>query len=204
MRCTRRTCSCRSSAKPQDRNQLTVASVATGLVVVGDLIGKGTAQEQAVVGETPNLAARLQAIADPGSVVVAENTRTLLGNLFEFQNLGSRELKGISVPVGAWAALRPSCTESRFDALHTAGLTRLVGRKEEIEMLLRRWSSARMGEGQVVLLSGEAGIGKSRITVAIMEHIATEPHTRLRYFCSPQHPTARFIPLSGRWNAPPD
>ena len=172
--------------------------IATGLVVVGDLIGKGTAQEQAVVGETPNLAARLQAIADPGSVVVAENTRTLLGNLFEFQNLGSRELKGISVPVGAWAALRRSCTESRFDALHTAGLTRLVGRKEEIEMLLRRWSSARMGEGQVVLLSGEAGIGKSRITVAIMEHIATEPHTRLRYFCSPQHTDSALHPIVGQ------
>jgi class 3 adenylate cyclase/tetratricopeptide (TPR) repeat protein len=172
--------------------------IATGLVVVGDLIGKGAAQEQAVVGETPNLAARLQAIAEPGSVVLAENTRTLLGNLFEFQDLGSRELKGISGPVRAWAALRPSYTESRFDALHTAGLTRLVGRKEEIELLLRRWSSAGMGEGQVVLLSGEAGLGKSRITVAIMEHIATEPHTRLRYFCSPQHTDSALYPIVGQ------
>ncbi|WP_024518601.1 adenylate/guanylate cyclase domain-containing protein [Bradyrhizobium sp. Tv2a-2] len=172
--------------------------IATGLVVVGDLIGKGAAQEQAVVGETPNLAARLQAIADAGCVVVAENTRTLLGNLFEFQDLGSRELKGISTPVRAWAALRPSTTESRFDALHTTGLTRLVGRKEEIELLQRRWSSARMGEGQVVLLSGEAGIGKSRIAVAIMEHIATEPHTRLRYFCSPQHTDSALHPVAGQ------
>jgi class 3 adenylate cyclase/tetratricopeptide (TPR) repeat protein len=172
--------------------------IATGLVVVGDLIGKGAAQEQAVVGETPNLAARLQAIADPGAVVVAENTRTLLGNLFEFQDLGSRELKGISAPVRAWAALRPSYTESRFDALHTTGLAPLVGRKEEIELLLRRWSSARMGEGQVVLLSGEAGIGKSRIAVAIMEHIATAPHTRLRYFCSPQHTDSALYPIAGQ------
>jgi class 3 adenylate cyclase/predicted ATPase len=172
--------------------------IATGLVVVGDLIGKGAAQEQAVVGETPNLAARLQAIADPGSVVVAENTRTLLGDLFEFQDLGSQELKGISAPVRAWAALRPSTMESRFDALHRTGLTRLVGRKEEIELLQRRWSSARMGEGQVVLLSGEAGIGKSRITVAIVEHIATEPHTRLRYFCSPQHTDSALHPIAGQ------
>jgi class 3 adenylate cyclase/tetratricopeptide (TPR) repeat protein len=172
--------------------------IATGLVVVGDLIGKGAAQEQAVVGETPNLAARLQAIADPGAVVVAENTRALLGSLFEFQDLGSRECKGISAPVRAWAALRPGYTESRFDALHTSGLAPLVGRKEEIELILRRWSSAKIGEGQVVLLSGEAGIGKSRITVAIMERIATEPHTRLRYFCSPQHTDSALYPIARR------
>ncbi len=172
--------------------------IATGRVVVGDLIGKGAAQEQAVVGETPNLAARLQAIAHPNSVVVAENTRILLGNLFEFRDLGAQELKGMSGPVRAWAALRPGYTESRFDALHTTGLTRLVGRKEEIELLLRRWSSAKMGEGQVVLLSGEAGIGKSRVTVAMMEHIVAEPHTRLRYFCSPQHTDSAFYPIAGQ------
>lgn len=170
--------------------------IATGLVVVGDLIGKGAAQEQAVVGETPNLAARLQAIADPSAVVIAETTRTLLGNLFEFQDLGSRELKGISMPVRAWTALRPSHTESRFDALHATGLTRLVGRREEIELLQRRWSSARMGEGQVVLLAGEAGIGKSRITVALLERIAAKPHTRLRYFCSPQHTDSALYPIA--------
>ena len=172
--------------------------IATGLVVVGDLIGKGAAQEQAVVGETPNLAARLQVIADPGCVVVAENTRTLLGNLFEFQDLGFRDLKGVSGPVRAWAALRPNYMESRFDALHTTGLTQLVGRKEEIELLLRRWSRASMGEGQVVLLSGEAGIGKSRIAVAIMEHIAAEPHKRMRYFCSPQHTDSALYPIAGQ------
>src|SRR5262245_63810286 len=161
--------------------------IGTGLVVVGDLIGAGAAQEQAVVGETPNLAARLQAIAEPGAVVIAENTRKLLGNLFEFQDLGSKELKGISGPVRVWAALRLSSVESRFDALHTGGLTPLVGREDDIDLLLRRWSRAKVGEGQVVLLSGEAGIGKSRIAVALLEHLAIEAHTRLRYFCSPQH-----------------
>jgi predicted ATPase/class 3 adenylate cyclase len=172
--------------------------IATGLVVVGDLIGKGAAQEQAVVGETPNLAARLQAIAEAGSVVVADSTRTLLGNLFEFRYLGSRELKGIAVPVRAWAALSESPAESRFDALHTAGLTQLVGRREEIDLLARRWSSAKTGEGQVVLLSGEAGIGKSRIAAAMMELIATEPYTCLRYFCSPQYAESALHPIAGQ------
>jgi class 3 adenylate cyclase/predicted ATPase len=172
--------------------------IATGLVVVGDLIGKGAAQEQAVVGETPNLAARLQAIAEPGVVVIAENTRKLLGSLFEFQDLGSRELKGISGPVRAWAALRLTSVESRFDALHTGDLAPLVGRDEDIELLLRRWSRAKAGEGQVVLLSGEPGIGKSRIAVSILEHIAAEPHTRLRYFCSPQHTDSTLYPIIGQ------
>jgi class 3 adenylate cyclase len=161
--------------------------IATGLVVVGDLIGSGSAQEQAVVGETPNLAARLQAIAGPNIVVLAESTRRLLGNLFELENLGPKDLKGIAGPVRAWAALRASSAEGRFEALHTSGLTALVGREEELELLLRRWSRAKSGEGQVVLLSGEAGIGKSRLTASLLERLATEPHTRLRYFCSPQH-----------------
>jgi class 3 adenylate cyclase len=112
--------------------------IATGLVVVGDLIGAGAAQEQAVVGETPNLAARLQGIAEPNTVVIADSTRRLVGNLFEFENLGSQELKGIAGAVRGWAALRPASVESRFDAFHTTGLTDLVGREEELEMLLRR------------------------------------------------------------------
>ena len=156
--------------------------IATGLVVVGDLIGAGEAQERGIVGETPNLAARLQGIAEPNTVVIAESARKLLGNLFELQDLGSREAKGIAEPVRVWAALRPSSVESRFDALHAGGLTSLVGRDEELELLLRRWSKAKTGEGQVVLLSGEAGIGKSRLTAALMERLASEPHTRLRYF----------------------
>jgi tetratricopeptide (TPR) repeat protein len=168
-------------------------------VVVGDLIGAGAAQEQAVVGETPNLAARLQAIAEPDTVVIAESTRKLLGNLFDLQDLGARDLKGIAGPAArAWAALRTSSVESRFDALHTTGLTPLVGREEEVELLLRRWSRAKTGEGQVVLLSGEAGIGKSRLTAAVLERLATEPHTRLRYFCSPQHTDSALYSIIGQ------
>jgi hypothetical protein len=126
-------------------------------VVVGDLIGSGEAQERGIVGETPNLAARLQGVAEPNSVVIAESTRKLVGNLFELQELGAQDLKGIVGPVRAWTALRPSSVESRFDALHASGLTELVGREEELELLLRRWSKAKSGEGQVVLLSGEPG-----------------------------------------------
>jgi class 3 adenylate cyclase/predicted ATPase len=169
--------------------------IATGLVVVGDLIGSGASQEQAIVGETPNLAARLQGVAQPNSVVIAESTRKLVGNLFELENLGAQDLKGIAGPVGAWAALRPSSVESRFDALHTSGLTELVGREEELELLLRRWSKTKTGEGQVVLLSGEPGIGKSRLTAALMERFSTEPHIRLRYFCSPQHTDSPLYPI---------
>ena len=172
--------------------------IATGLVVVGDLIGMGAAQEQAVVGETPNLAARLQGIAEPNMVVIAEGTRRLLGNLFEFEDLGAKDLKGIAGPVRAWAALRASSAEGRFEALHTAGLTALVGREEELELLLRRWSRAKRGEGQVVLLSGEAGIGKSRLTAALLERLSGEAHTRLRYFCSPQHTDSAFYPIIGQ------
>jgi class 3 adenylate cyclase len=173
----------------------TRVGIATGLVVVGDLIGTGSAQEQAVVGETPNLAARLQGIAEPNTVIIAESTRNLLGNLFEFEDLGPKDLKGIGGPVRAWAALRPASVESRFDALHASGLTELVGREEELDLLLRRWSKAKTGEGQVVLLSGEAGIGKSRLTAALLETLASEPHTRLRYFCSPQHTDSAFYPI---------
>src|SRR6202034_1247876 len=117
-----------------------------------------------------------------------EGTRRLLGNLFELEDLGSKDLKGIAGPVQAWAALRASWAEGHFEALHTTDLTALVGREEELELLLRRWSRAKTGEGQVVLLSGEGGIGKSRLTAALMQGIASEPHARLRYFCSPQHP----------------
>jgi class 3 adenylate cyclase/predicted ATPase len=176
----------------------TRVGIATGLVVVGDLIGAGAAQEQAVVGETPNLAARLQAVAEPNTVVIADDTRKLLGNLFELQDLGAKDLKGIARPVQAWAALRASLAEGRFEALHATGLTALVGREEETELLLRRWSKAKTGEGRVVLLSGEAGIGKSRLTAALLERLAGEPHTRLRYFCSPQHMDSAFYPIIGQ------
>ena len=173
----------------------TRVGIATGLVVVGDLIGSGASQEQAIVGETPNLAARLQGVAEPNSVVIAESTRKLLGNLFDVEDLGAKDLKGIAGPVRAWVALRPALVESRFDALHSSGLTQLVGREEELELLLRRWSKAKGGQGQVVLLSGEPGIGKSRLTAGLLERLAGEPHTRLRYFCSPQHTDSTLYPI---------
>jgi class 3 adenylate cyclase/tetratricopeptide (TPR) repeat protein len=176
----------------------TRVGIATGLVIVGDLIGSGESQERGIVGETPNRAARLQGIAEPNTVVIGESTRKLLGNLFELEDLGAREVKGITEPVRAWAALRTSSAEGRFEALHASGLTELVGREEELELLLRRWSKAKTGEGQVVLLSGEAGIGKSRLTAALLERLAPEPHTRLRYFCSPQHTDSALYPIIGQ------
>jgi class 3 adenylate cyclase len=172
--------------------------IATGLVVVGDLIGSAAAQEHSIVGETPNLAARLQGIAEPTMVVIAESTRRLLGNIFELQDLGARELKGIAGSVHVWAVLRAGSVESRFEALHASGLTALVGREEECELLLRRWARAKSGEGQVVLLSGEPGIGKSRLTAALLENIASEPYIRLRYFCSPQHTDSALYPTIRR------
>ena len=175
----------------------TRVGIATGMVVVGDLIGSGEAQERGIVGETPNLAARLQALAEPNTVVFAEGTRKLLGNLFELEDLGPKDLKGIAGPVLAWTALRASSVESRFEALHTTGLTALVGREEELELLRRRWARAKSSEGQVVLLSGEAGIGKSRLTAAL-GRLAGEPRTRLRYFCSPQHTDSALYPLIGQ------
>jgi class 3 adenylate cyclase/predicted ATPase len=169
--------------------------IATGLVVVGDLVGEGDARERGVVGDTPNLAARLQAIAEPDAVVIAESTRKLIGDLFEVEDLGQRELKGLPGPVRAWAALRPSAVESRFEALHGMGTGDLVGRAQELDLLLRCWSMAKARQGQVVLLAGEAGIGKSRLTAALLQRLANEPHARLRYFCSSQHTNSAFHPI---------
>ena len=180
----------------------TRVGIATGLVVVGDLIGSGASQEQAIVGETPNLAARLQGIAEPNNVVIAESTRKLVGNLFELDDFGAKDLKGISGAVRVWVALRPASVESRFDALHASGLTELVGRDEELELLLRRWSKAKTGEGQGVLLSGEPGIGKSRLTAALLERVSP---SRTRAFAISAHHstlTARFTRSSARWNGP--
>jgi len=176
----------------------TRVGIATGMVVVGDQIGSGSAQKRDIVGETPNLAARLQGIAEPNTVVLGEATRSLLGNLFELDDLGAIELRGLASPVRAWAALRASTVESRFEALHPSGMTALVGREEETELLLRRWSRAKGGEGRVVLISGEAGVGKSRLTAALLETLAPEAHTRLRYFCSPQHTDSAFYPIIGQ------
>lgn len=169
--------------------------IATGMVVVGDLVGSGQAQERGVVGETPNLAARLQAIAEPNAVVIAAGTRRLLGGLFELQDLGPQDLKGIPGPVPAWAVLGARKVESRFEALNASGLIPLAGRAAEAETLARCWAKAEVGEGQAVLLSGEAGVGKSRLIADLIERLASQPHRRLRYYCSPQHTASAFHPI---------
>ena len=169
--------------------------IATGLVVVGDLIGEGATQEQAVVGDTPNLAARLQAIAEPGMVVISEMTRRLVGDLFVMRTLGARTFKGIHAPVTTYAVVGERALESRFAARQGHGVTPIVGRDQELALLLERWRQAKTWEGQVVLLTGEAGIGKSRITEAIVEHVATEPHILLRYQCSPYHVDSALYPV---------
>jgi class 3 adenylate cyclase len=167
--------------------------IATGLVVVGDLIGAGAAQEQAVVGETPNLAARLQGLAEPGAVMIAANTRRLTAGLFEYRDLGAVALKGFGEDVPAWQVLGAGAAESRFEALR-ATTTPLIGRDEEIDLLLRRWEQAKGGDGSIVLISGEPGIGKSRIVQTVLERLSGEPHTRLRFFCSPHHQDAALYP----------
>jgi len=169
--------------------------IATGLVIVGDLIGEGSAQEQSVVGETPNLAARLQALAEPDAVVIAAGTRRLVGDLFEYGDLGAVEVKGLAAPVPAWRVLGPSVVASRFEALRGSALSPLVGRDEEIDLLLRRWARARTADGQIVLVSGEPGIGKSRLAAALAERLSDSPHIRLRYFCSPYHRDSALYPF---------
>jgi class 3 adenylate cyclase/predicted ATPase len=169
--------------------------IATGLVVVGELIGEGSSQEQSVVGETPNLAARLQALAEPGTVVIAAGTHRLVGNLFEYRELGEVAVKGITAPVPVWQVLRPSTIASRFEALHGLAFAPLIGRDEEIDLLLRRWARAKAGDGQIVLISGEPGIGKSRITAELEQRLHIEPHLRLRYFCSPYYQDSALFPF---------
>src|SRR5216683_747288 len=171
--------------------------IATGLVVVGDLRGEGAAQEHEVVGETPNLAARLQALAEPDTVVIAGNTRCLLGDLFEYRALGSVTIKGFGDPVPVWQVTGASAIDSRFEALRVTR-TPLVGRDEEINLLMRRWQQAKANEGCVVLISGEAGIGKSRIAQTIVERLSGEPYARLRYFCSPHHQDSALYPTIRR------
>ncbi|MBV8336043.1 MAG: AAA family ATPase [Alphaproteobacteria bacterium] len=173
----------------------TRVGIATGLVVVGDLIGAGSTQEQSVVGETPNLAARLQTLAEPDTVVVSAETRRLIGDLFEYRDLGAAEVKGIAQPVAIWQVVRPSAIASRFEALHKSVLSPLIGRDEEIDLLLRRWARAKAGDGQIVLISGEPGIGKSRAVAAVVEALRGEQHVRLRYFCSPYHQDSALYPF---------
>jgi class 3 adenylate cyclase/predicted ATPase len=168
--------------------------IATGTVIVGELIHSVQMDQPAVVGGTPNLAARLQAIAEPNTVVIDDRTRRLTGRLFECDDLGMQELKGFAKPLRAWRVLRRSAVDSRFEALHSPDLP-LIGRQEELELLLRRWNQAKSGEGQVVLLSGEGGIGKSRLGAELEVKLQNEPHTRLRYSCSPQHQGTALYPV---------
>jgi class 3 adenylate cyclase len=168
--------------------------IATGLVVVGDLIGAGAAQERGVVGDTPNLAARLEALATPGTLVIADATRQQIGGLFELEDLGAQSLAGFAEPQPAWRVVAESGVVSRFEALRS-GATPLIGRDEELELLQRRWGQAKGGEGRVVLVSGEPGIGKSRLSAEIARQIETEPHVRLRYFCAPHHQDSALYPF---------
>lgn len=169
--------------------------IATGEVVVGDVIGAGESWERGGVGETPNLAARLQGIANPDTVVIADGTRRLVGNLFELQDLGQHALKGIDGRVHAWAALRAGGQESRFEALQSDTLVALQGRKDEEETLMACWRAACAGQGRLVLLSGEAGIGKSRLIADLAGRLIAAPYARLRVFCSPQHTDSAFYPF---------
>jgi class 3 adenylate cyclase/predicted ATPase len=182
--------SARHDSPPQVR-----IGVATGIVVIGEELTAGEAKERTAVGETPNLAARLQALAEPGQIIISHSTRGLLGRLFEYRDLGRVVLKGFVEPVNAYQVLGSSTVDSRFDARHGAKLTPLVGREEELELLQRRWHRACAGEGRVVLVAGEPGIGKSRLTVALQERLRDEPHSELRFFCSPHHTDSALYPL---------
>src|SRR3954454_19563169 len=168
--------------------------VATGLVVIGEPIGSGDSRQQTAVGETPNVAARLQSLAGPNQVVIDAATHRQIGGLFDCRDLGTIALKGLPEPVPAWQVLSAGTAEGRFEALHGT-ITPLVGRDEEIELLLRRWAQAKAGNGKVVLIAAEPGVGKSRLAEALMKRIAAEPHIRMRYFCSPHHQDSALYPV---------
>jgi len=172
--------------------------IATGQVVVGDLVGEAGRDTEAVTGETPNLAARLQGIAEPKQVIIGTTTRELVGQVFTLDDLGPQELKGFDTPLRAWAIAAETKVDSRFEASHGLAATRFVGRETEQQLLYDRWKLAKQAEGQTILLSGEPGIGKSRMVQAIREHVAEGPHFRLRYQCSPYHTNSALFPIVQR------
>jgi class 3 adenylate cyclase/predicted ATPase len=169
--------------------------ISSGLVVAGDVIGEGASEEEAVVGKTPNLASRLQGLAEANAVVISTETRNLLGNAFEYQFLGSRKLKGFELPVSMWRVIGPGTAESRFDAARAAALTPMVDREQELDLIYELWNGAKNESGQILLVSGEAGIGKSRLGKALSDRIAAEPHTRLQYQCSPYYQYTALYPF---------
>jgi class 3 adenylate cyclase/tetratricopeptide (TPR) repeat protein len=173
-------------------------AIGSGVVVVGDLIRQSVTQENAAIGETTNLVARLQAIAEPNSIVISPVTHRLVGALFDYRDLGRHTLKGFAQPVRVRQVLGVSKVESRFEAQHQAGIPPLLGREEELELLLRRWEEAKRAEGRVVLLTGESGIGKSRLTRALQERFKAEPHTPLSYYCSPNRQNSALHPVIGQ------
>ena len=169
--------------------------VATGMVIVGDLVGAGEVADHGIVGDTPDLAVRLQSSAQPDTVTIEPTTWRLIGNLFDCHELGALDTNNDTELIRRWLVLGKSAVASRFEALRGSKLTPLVGRDEEIDLLLRRWARAKAGDGQIVLVSGEAGLGKSRITAELEERLQAEPHLRLRYFCSPYHQDSALFPI---------
>ena len=168
--------------------------IASGVVVVGDLVREGVTQENAAIGETTNQAARLQSLAEPNTLVISPETHRLIGALFEYRDLGHHALKGFDEPVHVRQVLRASNLESRFEARQQTA-SPLLGREEDLDLLMRRWQQAKTGEGRVVLITGEPGIGKSRLTRALLERLQAEPHTRLQFHCSPHHRDSALHPI---------
>jgi class 3 adenylate cyclase/tetratricopeptide (TPR) repeat protein len=169
--------------------------IATGVAVVGDLTGEGAARERAAIGETPNLAARLQTLAEPGTVLICPNTHRLTGGHFDYHDVGPQTLKGWAEPIPVWQVVGTSGVESRFAAMHKTKLPPLFGREEETDLLLRRWRHATQEEGRMVMLTGEPGIGKSHIALALDERLQSESHITLRYFCSAHHTNSALFPF---------
>lgn len=169
--------------------------IATGVVVAGELIGKGSSEQVTVVGETPNLAARLQSLAEPNTVVIAPRTRRLLGERFKLVSLGEHELKGFAKPVTAWLVESPISETSRFEAMRSANISPLVDRTDEMALLKQRWDKCKQSAPQVLTISGEPGIGKSRLTQALRDYVATEMHFFLNFQCSPYHTHTAFYPI---------